>query len=760
MAATSTMAFLLVMGFALQCEVGALAVSKSRHQQEPVEKEVADEGPIRKVITLIEEMKATVEKDGSDDLEAYDKYMCWCETNDKEKTTAIENAETRIAELTAFIEEAAATEGQLKTEIAGLAADIEEDTTALETATGVREKEHSDFLEVEADMKETRGLLKGAMDTLSKVQLLQRGSSAQEKRAARAALVQVKNLVRKGVDHKRFAKFQGVMQRDMFDVLGSFEDVLADNGVSDRAAPSAAFLGERAAGKLLPWEKTEEQIGMEGKPNEEKGNAAGTKSYNSRSGRILGILDEMHSEFTRDLIDAQKADFAAEVAFQKLRAAKLAEIAAATEQKEAKEAALADIMAQAAKAKENKESVEAALSADEKFLMELKEGCKFEDEEYHKRLKVRNEELRALGEVLKILTSDEARDLYAKSDVSFAQLRMRKGQEASAQKMREQQLLEKAVERIVTVARKNKDWAMVSLAVRAKLDAFTKVKEVMDKMLVELQKQQKDEYEKWEFCKESIDTTEDKIKVATRLKEDLAGEHQNLVNTIETLEANIAMLKNEVADMEVSLKQAGEERRAANKIYQTSVADQRATINILEKAMKRLNMFYNSPKFIQVGKKAREPVYAAGAGVATAAPGTYKMSYEKNAMSGGVIDLVKKVIEDATANEAELTASENQEQTDYAKFVNVATESIEADRASIREKEGQLAENMAAKSECEEAQLANEADLTTLTELMKAHHLECDYLLKYFDIRQTARAEEMNAIVEAKAILSGADFGR
>merc|ERR1719262_333407 len=126
-------------------------------------------------------------------------------------------------------------------------------------------------------------------------------------------------------------------------------------------------------------------------------------------------------------------------------------------------------------------------------------------------------------------------------------------------------------------------------------------------MLVELQKQQKEEYEKWELCKESIDTTEDNIKAATRLKEDLAGEHQRLTNTIETLEANIAMLKTEVADMEVSLKQAGEERHAANKIYQTSVADQRATINILAKAKTRLEMFYNS-SFIQ------QPVYAMGAG--------------------------------------------------------------------------------------------------------------------------------------------------
>lgn len=41
--------------------------------------------PIRKVITLLEEMRTQAKKDAANDLEAYDKYMCWCETNKKEK---------------------------------------------------------------------------------------------------------------------------------------------------------------------------------------------------------------------------------------------------------------------------------------------------------------------------------------------------------------------------------------------------------------------------------------------------------------------------------------------------------------------------------------------------------------------------------------------------------------------------------------------------------------------------------------------------
>ena len=61
----------------------------------------------------------------------------------------------------------------------------------------------------------------------------------------------------------------------------------------------------------MRWQKTEEQIGMEAKPNDLSGAAAGAKSYNSRSGKIVGILSEMHDEFSRDLSAAQKAELQA-----------------------------------------------------------------------------------------------------------------------------------------------------------------------------------------------------------------------------------------------------------------------------------------------------------------------------------------------------------------------------------------------------------------------------------------------------------------
>merc|ERR1719188_1651757 len=162
--------------------------------------------------------------------------------------------------------------------------------------------------------------------------------------------------------------------------------------------------------------------------------------------------------------------------------------------------------------------------------------------------------------------------------------------------MNRDRLAERAMQQIARVARKHKNWALVSLAVRVRLDAFTKVKQAMDKMHSELKKQQKEEYAKWELCKKDIDETEDSITVKTNEKEDLAEKHKGLVSSIEALERDIEALKQEEKEMEEALKAAGENRKAENAVYQTSVSDQRAMINILHKALARLKQFY-TPEF-------------------------------------------------------------------------------------------------------------------------------------------------------------------
>jgi len=685
---------------------------------------------VRKVITLIEEMKAQVEKEGADDKVAYDAYACWCTTNDRDKTAAIETAEKRIEQLTSDIEGYAALKAKLTTEIEQLEADIADAVKALETAAAQRDKEVAEFKTEEGNMKDALSALTLAVDVLSKVQLLQKQGKANTKETGQM-LLQVHNIMQPLVQNN-LGKYRDVMQADLWDFLSS--------------APRTFLPKQRA---LLD---TEGQQPIEG-----GGAAAGAKSYNSASGQIFGILSQMKDEFTKNLGDAQKEELRAMISFQNLNSAKNQEMDAASSLKDQKSAELAQATQDDAQAKQDLEDTQAALSADQKFLMELKKNCKIADEEYAIRQKSRGDEVVALGEALKILTSDESRDLWGKT-MSFLQISSVGSAVGSSvtKSSAKKAARASAVKRILAAAKQTKNWQLATLAVSVQLDSFTKVIEAIDKMLAELKKQQAEEYEKHEFCKKEIDANEDNTKVKTYEKDDLEDKHAELENTIKVLTDDIEALKTEIGEMQVSLKRAGEDRKAENVDFQSMVADQRAVVNILNKVLARLKMFYEKKAFVQVAAHNHQEPSAQEPGAAAPPPPPKPAGYSKSGGAGGVMQLIAKIIEDAQREEAELVVDEQNAQEAYASFVEETNSCLAACEKSISEKEEAKSAADAEKAETESALLAVNAELTSLKDLNIGLHKDCDFLLENFEIRQTSRKQEMDAIVEAKAILSGA----
>jgi len=652
-----------------------------------------------------------VEKEGEPDKVAYEKYDCQCVTHDAEKTVAIEAAETRIDDLPSNIEEYAALSAKLKTEIGQLEDDIAANLNALETATAQREKEQAEFAAEEADMKDAMAAMKEAIDVLSKVQLMQKQGKGQEHEVGQM-LLQVRSTLHRIPNLKQY---RNVMQADLWDFLSTTN---ADAGF----LPKLSALAQQ--------------------PIEGGGAAAGAKSYNSASGQILGMLTQMHDTFGANLASSQKEELSALISFHNLRAAKLAEIDAMNKQKDAKSQQLADTTQADAQAKQDLEDTKEQMSADQSFLIQLKKDCKVADEEYAARAKMRADEVMALGEALKILTGDAARDLFGKT-MSFVQIsavgssRVR----VSAQNTARTQ----AVQQILAVARRTKNWQLAALAVSTQLDKFTKVNEAMDKMTAELKQQQKDEYEKNDFCKKELDTNEDTTKVKTYEKEDLDDKLDDLKNTISVLTEEIENNKIEIGEMQVSLKRAGEDRKAENQDFQAQVADQRAVVSIMNKVLDRLNEFYAKKSFVQVGVHDHQ-----------APPPKPAATAEKSGGAGGALQLIAMIIEDAEKEEMELVHDENSAQEAYAGYITETNACVAACQQSIVEKEEALGLANAGKAETEAALMAVNAELTSLQDLNVGLHKDCDFLMENFEIRQTARKAEMDSIDEAKAILSGA----
>merc|ERR1719387_32845 len=124
--------------------------------------------PVSKVISLLKDMMKQLEKEAETDEEIYDTMACWCETNDKEKTKAIKDAESRIAQLETKIEDDTALSAKLESEMRELEEEVAKNQGALDKATSIREKELADFNGEEKELLEAITALKSAVTVLSK----------------------------------------------------------------------------------------------------------------------------------------------------------------------------------------------------------------------------------------------------------------------------------------------------------------------------------------------------------------------------------------------------------------------------------------------------------------------------------------------------------------------------------------------------------------------------------------------------------------
>merc|ERR1719355_317814 len=113
---------------------------------------------------------------------------------------------------------------------------------------------------------------------------------------------------------------------------------------------------------------------------------------------------------------------------------------------------------------------------------------------------------------------------------------------------------------LAAVAKKLQNPRLATLAVRVRLDAFTRVKKAIDDMVSQLLKEKDDEIKHKDFCVDEFNTNELQTEKKERQKSDLIATIEDLEGQIKQLKSAIDTLKSEIAEMQVQLKRAGEDR--------------------------------------------------------------------------------------------------------------------------------------------------------------------------------------------------------
>jgi hypothetical protein len=646
-----------------------------------------DSSPVSKVIKLLEDMKDQLIADKTSDEEMYDKLACWCKKNDGGKNAAVEIATQKIDALNGEIEELTAKSSELGSAIKTQDEEVASNTQALATATKMREEEMAKFQGEEKDMLLSIDSLKNALVVLEKSQasFLQQDSVMSVRKSVRAIVAN--------------SKAEDILTQ-----------ILSPN---DRDALTA-FMQAPA--------------------------------HTPQSGEIMGILKQMNKEFASNLADMQADESKAVSQYTELKSAKTAEIAAGEKMTKEKTALLSKTKVSLASAKEDLEDTTSALSADQAFLLDLKEKCTTTDQEWEARSKTRAMEIQAVSETIKILTDDDAHDTFHQT-LSFLQV-------SSMRRTVSKHTLERetASRIILKLSEKSGKKALVQLAASVQIDGFAKVKEDINGMIADLEKESADEVEHKSFCNEEFHKNDVKITDNTNLLADITTKINDLTSTIATLTDEIAALKKEIEDMKIEMQRASELRVKENKEFQETISDQRATQAILKKALDRLAKFYSASAFLQLQAVSvkQEP------GAAAPPPPQSLPEYKTNGNSGSVMTMIEDVIKDAADLESEAIQTEKDAEVAYHSFFKTSYDSIDAAARSVTNKVEEKAQTESAKVEAEADKADADATAASLDEAKTELHKSCDFILENFEAREAARAGEIEGLNTALAKLSTA----
>jgi len=479
---------------------------------------------------------------------------------------------------------------------------------------------------------------------------------------------------------------------------------------------------------------------------------SGSSEYAPASGEITGILKTMGDEMAADLKDAVAKEEEAVAAYEELMAAKKKEVNALTKMIEEKLTRIGDLGVEIQQMKNDLGDTGESLVEDKKFLADLDKNCDEKQKLYEENVKYRTQELAALADTIKILNDDDALELFKKTlpgASSFVQV------DVTTQAVRSRAIALIQAARGQSTRRPQLDF--ISLALRGKKIGFDKVLKMIDDLIKELKQDQVNDDGKKEYCNTELDTADDKKKVLEKSQSDLETAIVNSKDAIVSTKAEIEALDDGIKALDKSVAEATEQRKEENEDYTALMASDAAAKELIEFAKNRLNKFYN-PKLYKPPAEGFAQVHAHN-GEAPPPPPEAPKAYSKSSEeSNGIIAMMDALIKDLDKEMTEAELTEKDAQSDYEAMMKDSAEKRAEDSKSMTDKQGALADLETGLGDQKDNLASTKKELGATVQYIGTLHNECDFILKYYDMRKEARSGEIDSLEKAVAVLNGADY--
>merc|ERR1711920_91244 len=314
--------------------------------------------------------------------------------------------------------------------------------------------------------------------------------------------------------------------------------------------------------------------------------------------------------------------------------------------------------------------------------------------------------------------------------------------------------------------------SFVLLALRGKKVGFEKIIAMGDEMVGLLKKEQLDDDDKKEYCAAEFDSAEDKAKELGHKLSDTETAITSATEEIASLVEEIATTEKSIKTLDKSVKEATGIRKEENAEFKEVMQSDAAAKELLLFAKNRLKKFYN-PKLYK--PPAKTELSAEGAierdmsfvqirehvqlkSRVEPPPETWDAYAKKSEESAGVITMIDLLVKDLDTEMTEAATEDKNSQEEYDKTIADAKEERVGLSKSLKDNSAAKADNTADLEGLKATKKSTAAELMATEKFLSGLHAECDWLLKYFTVREDARSGEIEALGRAKAVLSGASY--
>jgi len=307
----------------------------------------------------------------------------------------------------------------------------------------------------------------------------------------------------------------------------------------------------------------------------------------------------------------------------------------------------------------------------------------------------------------------------------------------------------------------------ITMALHGKKIGFDKIIKMIDELVATLKTEQKNDEDKVAYCEKELDVSDDEKKGLERSIKDLETVISEAKESIQTLADEIVALEKGIKNTDKAVQEATEQRKEENAEYKELMAGNGAAKELILFAKNRMNKFYN-PKLYKAPPKAEGEEAAAFVQirmhrqeqqVAPPPPPETAAAYSKKSEeSGGVMAMMDLLVKELDKEMTVAEAEEKNAQEDYETTMKDSAEKRALDAKAITDKEAAKSETQAALEKAKTDKKSAGKELGATLQYIHSLHLECDWLMKYFDVRKEARTSEIDALGKAKAVLSGADY--